>query len=194
MFDAFLALRSTLQSSILTDVKIPEQYFGIIYAILQIVSGIATNKQAWFHNRFRNRALTFFSLTFSFSFIVIGFCEIIGLNIGLTLEILFIMFVLQCTVKGPYYTLAKRYLNSFSTSSMRTKIYSCADIFYCSIRAVFCFVCSSLLDVTSTSYVYIIIGCISTVIFILMLDKMRYTVGLKPEEYDKKDIEFAEMK
>ena len=161
---------------------------------MQIVSGIVTNKQAWFHNRFKNRALTFFSLCFSFSFIAIGFCEIIGLNIRLTLEILFIMFILQCAVKGPYYTLAKRYLNSFSTSSMRTKIYSCEDILYCSIRAVFCFVCSSLLDVTSTSYVYIIIGCISTVIFILMLDKMRYTVGLKPEEYDKKDIEFAEMK
>ena len=174
--------------------KIPEQYFGIIYAVLQIVSGIATNKQSWFHNHFRNRALTFFSLTFAFSFIAIGFCDIIGLNLGLTIEILLIMFVLQCTIKGPYYTLSKRYLNSFSSSSMRTKIYACKDIIYCFVRAIACFICSSLLDITSTSYVYIILGCIFTVIFILMLDKMRYTVGLKPEEYDKKDIEFVEIK
>lgn len=193
IFDAVLAVRTTLQNSILTDLHLPEQYFGIIYAISQIVSGIASNKQQWFHNRYRNRTLTVFSLSFTFSMIAIGLCQVIGLNIGLTLEVIFIMIAVQYTIKGPYYTLAKRYLNSFSTSTMRTKIYTCSDFSYCIVRTVICFICSALLDVTSTSYVYVILGCVFTVIFIFLLDHMKHTVGLKPEEYPEKDIKFVEI-
>lgn len=171
----------------------PEQYFGIIYAVSQIISGISSSKQEWFHNRYRNRTLTVFSLSFTFSMIAIGLCQIIGLNTGLTLEIIFIMIALQYIIKGPYYTLAKRYLNSFSTSSMRTKIYACSDLSYCVVRAVICFICSALLDITTTSYVYVILGCIFTVVFIFLLDHMKHTVGLKPKEYPEKDIKFEEV-
>lgn len=125
--------------------------------------------------------------------IAIGLCEIIGLNIGLTIEVILIMLALQCVVKGPYYTLIKRYLNSFSTSSMRTKIYSAVELPYCIVRAVICFISSALLDVTTTSYVYVILGCVFTVIFIFLLDHMKHTVGLKPEEYPEKDIKFVEI-
>jgi hypothetical protein len=125
--------------------------------------------------------------------IAIGFCQIIGLNFGLTLEVILLMLMLQCAVKGPYHTLIKRYLNSFSTSSMRTKIYSAIEIPYGILRALLCFVCSALLKFTTTSYVYIILGCTFTVIFIFLLDHMKNTVGLKPEEYEEKDIKFVEI-
>ncbi len=125
--------------------------------------------------------------------IAIGLCEIIGLNFGLSLEIIFIMLALQYMVKGPYYTLIKRYLNSFSSSSMRPKIYSAMELPYSIIRAIISFACSWFLDFTTTSYVYVILGCIFTVIFIFLLDHMKTTVGLKPEEYSKKDINFTEL-
>ena len=194
IFNSVLALRSSLQSSILTDIKLPEQYFGIIYAISQIISGIASNKQQWFHNRYRNRVLTVFSLSFTFSMIIIGLSQMIGLSFGLSLEVILIMLTIQCAIKGPYYTLEKRYLNSFSTSSIRTKIYACTDFVQCIIRTGLCFICSKLLDITTTSYVYVILGCVFTVIFIFTLDKMKSTVGLKPEEYPEKDIKFAQVK
>ncbi len=125
--------------------------------------------------------------------IAIGLCEIIGLNFGLSLEIIFIMLALQYMIKGPYYTLIKRYLNSFSSSSMRPKIYSAMELPYSIIRAIIAFSCSWLLDFTTTSYVYVILGCIFTVVFIFLLDHMKTTVGLKPEEYSKKDITFTEL-
>lgn len=37
-----LSMLSTLRSSILSDINMPEQYFGIIYAVLGIISGIAS--------------------------------------------------------------------------------------------------------------------------------------------------------
>lgn len=186
-------MRSSLSSSIFADFNVPEQYFGIIYAFSQIISGIASSKQDWFHSKYKNRTLTVFGLAVTLSMIAIGFCEIMELNFGLSIEIILIMLALQCAVKGPYYTLIKRYLNSFSTSSMRTKIYSANEIPYCIVRTVICFICSALLDITTTSYVYIILGCIFTVVFIFLLDHMKHTVGLKPEEYDKKEIEFEQV-
>lgn len=194
LLTSILSLRSSLSSSIFTDIHLPEQYFGITYAVFQIISGIASSKQDWFHNKFRNKTLTVFGLGVTLSMIAIGLCEITNLNYGLTLEIILIMLSIQCCIKGPYYTLIKRYLNSFSTSSMRTKIYAAVELPYSILRACICFICSALLDITTTSYVYVILGCVFTVIMIFLTDHMKHTVGLKPEEYSKKDIEFAEIK
>ncbi len=125
--------------------------------------------------------------------IAIGFPQYIGFNYGLTLEVVLLMLALQCAIKGPYSTLMSRYLNSFATSSMRTKIYAAAELPYCVVRALLCFISSALLDITNTSYVYIVLGCIFSAIMILLLERMKHTVGLKPEEYPEKDIKFIEL-
>ncbi len=192
-FCAILAMYSTLRSSILTDINLPEQYFGLVYAGLQLVSGIASANQNKFHNRYKNKTLSVFATRTTLSFIVIGITTMIGLNFGLTLEIILLMLIVQYSIKGPYYTLAKRYLNNFTTSSMRTKISLISDLLYSLIKTLLCFICSALLEVTTTSYVYIILGCVFTVFFIFLLDYMKGTVGLKPEEYKKEEIEFSEI-
>lgn len=129
----------------------------------------------------------------SVSVILMGTPIVLGFNFGVTVEILLILFILQSIVKGPFYTLIKRYLNSFSTSSMRPKILAASDIVYSIVRALFSFFGSWLLGFTSTAYVCIILGCIFTILITLMLDRMRHTVGLKPEEYPEKDIKFVEI-
>lgn len=192
-FCAFLAMYSTLRSSILTDIHLPEQYFGLVYAGLQLISGIASSHQDKFHNKYKNRTLSVFATRSTISFIIIGLCTMTNLNFGLALMIILLMFALQYAIKGPYYTLAKRYLSNFTTSSMRTKISLVGELLYSIIRAVLCLICSALLEVTTTSYVYVILGCVFTVFFIFLLDYMKGTVGLKPEEYKKEEIEFEEI-
>lgn len=192
-FCAFLAMYSTLRSSILTDIHLPEQYFGLVYAGLQLISGIASSHQDKFHNKYKNRTLSVFATRSTISFIIIGLCTMTNLNFGLALMIILLMFALQYAIKGPYYTLAKRYLSNFTTSAMRTKISLVGELLYSIIRAVLCLICSALLEVTTTSYVYVILGCVFTVFFIFLLDYMKGTVGLKPEEYKKEEIEFEEI-
>lgn len=192
-FCAFLSMYSTLRSSILTDIHLPEQYFGLVYAGLQLISGISASHQDKFHNKYRNQALSVFATRSTISFIIIGLCTMTNLNFGLALMIIFLMFALQYTIKGPYYTLAKRYLSNFTTSSMRTKISLVDELLYSIIKAILCLICSALLEITTTSCVYVILGCIFTVFFIFLLDYMKGTVGLKPEEYKKEEIEFQEM-
>lgn len=190
---AILAVLISLRSSILVDINLPSQYFGLIFAALGIISGIASQNSAWFHNKYKNKTLTVFSITLTISMIVIGMCVIFNLHFGLCLEFILLMFVIQYLIKGPFYTLIKRYLNSFSTSSMRTNISSASDLVYSVFRSIICFISSALLSVTTTSYVFVILGCIFTVFFIFLLDYMKHTVGLKPEQYSKKEIEFTPL-
>ena len=53
---------------------------------------------------------------------------------------------------------------------------------------------SFLLRYTTTANTLTIIGCIATVVIVLMLDNMRTKVGLKPEEYKEKDTKILELK
>lgn len=194
IFQGLLGIRSTLTSSLLTDIGIPEQYFGIIFAILGIFSSISSKFQNVFHNKFRNRTLTFLSITYCLSLIISGFVTVGRLDIKIAIIIVLIMFAVQYIIKGPYYTLISRYLNSFSSPEISTKIYSANALVEGIFRFIITLFASFLLDFTTTSYSLIIIGCLFMAIFILLLDYMKTRVGLKPEEYKKSDIEFNFVK
>lgn len=194
LFAALLGIRSTIASSLFTEIGIKEEYFGIIFAVLTAFSAITSRFQNFFHKRFRNKLLTYFSLTFSFSMVLIGLISLYAKSFTFTVISVIALYALQYIIKGPYHTIQKRYLNSFSSPSMASKIYSANSLVESLFRTVICYVASLLLGVVSTTYSIIIIGCIFTIIFIFVLDYMKDKIGLKPEEYNKKDINFTEVR
>lgn len=194
LFAALLGIRSTIASSLFNEIGIKEEYFGVIFAILTGFSAISSNLQNFFHKRLKNKVLTWFSLSFSFSMIVIGLIALYCKSYVFVIVCVFLLYAVQYIIKGPYHTLQKRYLNSFSSPSMSTKIYSANMLIESLFRTVLCFIASLLLNVTSTTYSIVIIGCVSTIVFIFVLDYMKDKIGLNPEEYSKKDIEFTEVR
>lgn len=190
LFKGILYIRSTITSSIFVDIGIPNEYFGIIATILTIFAAISTWQQNFFHKKFRNRLLTFFALTYSVASILIGLIVIININYSLTLVIILSMMILQNITKGLYYVLIKRYLNSFSNEHLSVKIYSVTTLMEDIGSMLMSFAVSILLEYTTTAYVSLIIGIVSLILFIIILDFMKPRVGLKPEEYRKQDIEF----
>ncbi|MDE5831288.1 MAG: hypothetical protein K2H53_06920, partial [Clostridia bacterium] len=98
------------------------------------------------------RVLTYFSLIFSGSFILIGLTSIISQNYIFTLTFVLLLFATQYIIKGPYHTLQKRYLNGFSSSTMVTKIYSVNTLIESLCSGIACYLASLLLDFTSTKY------------------------------------------
>ena len=62
------------------------------------------------------------------------------------------------------------------------------------LRAAISLFASFLLRYIDSPSTMCIIGCIITIMLVLLLDKMRGKVGLKPEEYNKSEIEFLEIK
>lgn len=193
MFAAILALRSTVASSLFTEIGVKEEYFGLIFASLTLLSAISSKYQNLFHKALKNRVLTYFSLIFSTSLIVIGLTAIFSKNFAVMISIILVMYALQYIIKGPYYTLIKRYLNSFSSPTMATKIYSVNTLVESLFSAVMCYLASLLLECTSTTYTIVFLGCFFLIAFVFILDYMKDKIGLKPEEYKKSDIHFTEV-
>lgn len=192
-FSALLSVLISLRSGTLEQIGVPEQYFGVIFAVLGIVSGITAKNQNKIHNKFTNKTLAVISIPTAVSCILIGFFVSGNFNMPITLTILITLFLVQFIAKGAFYTLIKRYLNNFTTSSLRNKITSAYNLAESISRAALSLIASWLLQKTTTSGTVLVLGCIVTIALVLLLDKMRDKVGLKPEEYPKKDIEFLEL-
>lgn len=194
IFAGILSVLVTLRSSILKDIGVPSQYFGIIFAILGMISGISAKNQYKIHGKFRNKTLASLSLPVVISCVFLGLWCNMGLSYITTLIVVLGIFLIQYIAKGPFYTLIRQYLNNFTTSSLRNTISSSYNMLESLFRFLISLFASFLLRYTSTANTLTIIGCIATVIVVLMLDNMRSKVGLKPEEYKEKDTKILELK
>ncbi len=191
-FWAILSVFTTLRSSILVDIGVPEQYFGIIVACYQVIASISSRKQQWFHNRFRNRALTFFAFVISLSFIFTGLLVVCNISYTVSLSIVLLTITLIGIIKGPYLTLIQKYFNSFSNHEVNTKIFAVKSLLENLGRLALSLFASFLLSITTTAYTYIIIGFMFFIIFIFLLNYMKTRVGLRPDKYPKEDLIFDE--
>lgn len=183
-----------LRSSIMQEINVPSAYFGIIFAIMGLISGISAKNESRFHKKFRNKTLASISLPLVFSCIILGIVCSLSNNYIINFITVILVFLVQYISRGPFYPLIKQYLNNFTNTSLRTKISSSFNLLENILRFLITFLASSLLRVTTTSITFIILGCIIGIIVVLMLDNMRKKVGLKPEEYSDKDINIQELK
>ena len=194
LISAIILSLTMLRSSIMQDIGIPSAYFGIIFAVLGLISGIAAKNENRFHKKFRNRTLGKLAIPLVFSCIILGILCSANLGYGLNVAIVLIVFLIQYIVRGPFYPLIKQYLDNFTTGSLRTKISSSFNLLENILRFLITFLASYLLRVTTTANTFTILGCILAIIVVLMLDNMRKKVGLKPEQYTSKDTKILELK
>jgi sugar phosphate permease len=181
---------TTLRSSLFKEMQIPEQYFGIIFAILQITSAYCSRRQEKLQDKFKNRTLTVIGLPTVFSILMIGFLASLGNSIMVTIPII-ILFMVQHALRGPYYSIINKYINNFTNRSVRAKITTLKNLAYNIITVVITLLSSLLIKISTTATTFIILGCILCIITILLLDFMRDKVGLKPEQYSKEDTKYA---
>ena len=197
-FNAVLAglypLLATFRRSMLNDISVSAEFQGIIFAVLGLFSAIGSNKSHIIHTKYRNKSLTVLGIPTAFSVVVSGLVIVLGFPYWLMLAIIIICFGTQHFTRGPYYTLIKQYLSSFSTSDMRIKIFSANTLIEGFIGSIISFAGAFLLEYNSTAISSLIIGSICTLLIIILLEYMRTRVGLKPEEYSKKDIHYTEVK
>lgn len=194
LVSAIILSLTMLRSSIMQDIGIPSEYFGIIFAVLGLISGIAAKNENRFHKKYRNKTLAHLAIPIVFSCVFLGVICSANLGYEVNVATVLIVFLIQYIARGPFYPLIKQYMNNFTTASLRTKISSSFNLLENILRFLITFLASSLLRVTTTANTFTILGCILTIIVVLMLDNMRKKVGLKPEQYSKKDIEILELK
>ena len=192
IFSGLLFNLSSLRSSLFKDLNLNVRYFGIIYAILQIISGTTARYQNKVHNKFKNQTLAVLGIPLTVS------CMLIGLLANLKIDnfiffVIMVLFIIQNVLKGPYRTLIVRYMNNFTNKSIRTKLATIESLAYYSITVIFSLTSSYLLKVTSTANALLTIGIISTFSIGTLLYLMKGRVGLKPEEYPDEDLKYSHL-
>ena len=188
LFVGLLKILQNIRNTVLIEIGVQEQYFGIIFALMGIVTGIAARCQGKIHKKFRNRTLTFLSVPTAMSCLMMGLIMLCHIPYEIKMLIVLTMFAIQYSMKGPYHVLIKRYFNNFTTSEKRIKISTANNLCENAIASTVMFAASYLLEAVPIKYTTTMIGCIATVLFISLLDYMKGTVGLKPEEYSPKEI------
>ena len=190
---SLLILMVTLHRSILDDLGVSSSYLGIIFALMGIVVSFSSSRSVFLHRKYRNKTLSILGTFLVISITLTGVVTTLNFPKFLTYYLLLIMISITYIVKGPHYVLIKQYLNSFCDSNMRIKIYSANLLIeYISTSAI-SMACSILLNHYSNAFTTLIIGLIASITMIIIVKYMSTRVGLKPEEYSKKDILFLEL-
>lgn len=188
LFVSLLILMVTLHKSILDDVGVSSEYFGIIFALMGIIISYSSSRSINIHQKYHNKTLSVLGILLTLSIIIIGTCTIIHLPSFWMYFISLLMISVAYIVKGPYYVLIKQYLNSFCDSNTRIKIYSANLLCEYLSTAILSMISSFLLNYFSNSFTTLIIGIASFVLMIFLIKYMSTRVGLKPEQYSDKDI------
>lgn len=189
VFYSLIEIIDTYNSDLLVNVGIPEQQFSMIFAILTLIGGISLSLKRPIEKKLKNRTLTFLSLLY------IGACIIIGaiskINTDTTIiPIILIMYAIQQVCKSIWYILESKYLKNFTKEEDRNRITFAYEFIGSIAASIFSILGGLILKVINVKNAFLLIGLLSLVCMLATLKYMKTRFGLKPEEYDKEDIEF----
>ena len=187
LFNVLLNIMSTYKGNILTNLAVNPETFSIINAVLTLISGFASAFQDKIHKKFRNKTFTVLSISYTLSIILIGFILLSGRNN--ILPIILVLLAVRSITMSNYYILSERYSKNFTTPKTRARVSFAIEFTTNIIESIGLFLSGLMLDGVGITYATLIIGLIFMFLFVIVLDYMKTRVGLKPEQYDKKDIE-----
>ena len=191
VFYSLIDIIDTYNSDLLVNIGIPEEQFSMIFAILTFISGVSLSLKRPIEKRFKNRTLSFLSLTY------IGACIIIGAIASyykgtIIIPIVLIMYAVQRMSTSIWYILETKYLRNFTNEEARNKITGAYEFIGGIAASIFSILGGLLLEVFKVENAFLVVGLLSLACMIVVLDYMRKRFGLRPEEYKKEDIEFIE--
>lgn len=190
LFWGLRCLVISYKDSILVEIGTSAVIIGVVSAILELSAAIAAKKQGKFHKKFRNKSLTYIAMSFAFCTIFSGLIVILKSPFILELMVIVLSFIIVSADTVMSNILVNRYLANFSNPDILLKIYSANAIARNILRFIFGLFGSLLMGLTGTANAMTIVGIFTLIIMILLFKGMKTRVGLKPEQYDIKDIEF----
>jgi hypothetical protein len=163
----------------MADIGISSENFGIIFAILGLVTGFSSSRAMSISEKHKNHTLEFLANIYVTVILISGLAVVLSLPKALMCFIVLTAFTVQFAIEGPYSTIINTYLSSFSNSQMRIKIFSANLVIQDIVRTILSFTFSFILNYVSTAGSLIILGCISFIIFIIILIYMKDKVRIK---------------
>lgn len=183
-----ICLFGTYQTTLLKDINVPAKYIGIILAVLDFIQGISATKANKFNDKYKNKSLTYMSLRMTLGIAIAGGVVVIGLLKIPMLAIIIFTYIIRMSDKGVFKIINRRYMGNFMTPEMLTKIYSVYSVMASMFRMSIGAIGSYLLTIMTIDRAMVVVGILFAIITLIFSRYMKTRIGLKPEEYTKKDI------
>ena len=188
IFYSLMSIASIYRTSVLEYLEFSSEYTGFICALLACIAAFTCRNAHIIHKNFKNTTLSFLSLGYCLTAIIISAFIYFAIPEFFVYFVVLIMMALQAVFEGPYDPLMNQYLSNFTTSRIRTKIYTVKSLLGEGIYAIVTFLSSLLLNIFSLPITLVIIASIFTITFVILISKMQTKVGLSPEEYESSEI------
>lgn len=189
VFYGLIKIMSTYKNDLLIDIGVTEEQFSMIYAVLSMIAAISVTYSRKIQRYFKNKTLTFLSLSYIISIIFIG---VIALSItnNIALPFVLIFYTVTRICDSQWYVTQYTYLKNFTTEKSRNKISFTYELITGIVASIMSLIGAVILDFVNIKYAVILIGLLFLAIMVVILDYMRTRIGLKPKQYTKKDLEF----
>ena len=183
IFMGFIGISTCYYKNMLTNLGMSAANFGIVFALLTTIQGIACQRQYIVERKTKNKTLTWTGLSFTAIFILIGLLSASKLETTLLIPLVVILLVTQKIVEGTYQISMNKYMVNFTTPSTITAVLTSANLFNNIGSSLVMFFGALVLDNTNMSLGYILVGSLGFIAISLILLFMKTRVGLTPEEY-----------
>ena len=184
------SILTNYEISMLEELKIQASYLGILFTILGIVAGIATQKQERFHNKLGNKTLSVLGFSIIGTCILTGILGIVAKEYKIVVILIVGVYITKYIFTGMYDPLIEKYMSNFTNEKIDTKIFTANNFCKGIAGAIAGILAAFLLDRTETAYCMIMVGIIFFVLMVLVSKFMKSRVGLKPEEYSKEEVKY----
>ena len=193
VFYGLIKIMSTYKSDLLVDVGVSEEQFSMIYAVLSLIAAISVTYSRKIQRYFKNKTLTFLSLSYILSIVFIGAIAVSITN-SIALPLILIFYTVLRVCDSQWYVTQYTYLKNFTTASSRNKISFTYELIVGIVASIMSLMGAAILNVVDIRRSTVLIGLLFLAVMIVILDYMRTRIGLKPKQYSKEDLEFTYSK
>ena len=183
-----------IQKESVVNLQVNSIQYSLIFALLTFCMGIGSSMQYRIEKYTKRKTLTVIGILISTLLVILGFfMNVFDVSKFLVYSVIIIL-VIQNVLQGTYRISIKKYLNNFTTSKIRSKIFSIFYIFEGVGKALILFLSGAIIDKIGSNYTAIIIGLIAFLLIIYVTEFMKKRLGRDPYEYDSDDIFGADIK
>ena len=191
---SLLCIMQTYEINLLQDLNISSATIGVIFALLGLISGIASKNQERVHKKFKNKSLQLIATLIVISILVSGVTALFVKNPIIAIIIIISQYLIKHACSGIYYNLIEKYLRNYANEKIDTKIFAVNKL----LRSICCattgLFAAFLLERLDTVYCMIIVSGVFGLIIFLTCKYMKTRVGLMPEQYDEHERKYDELK
>ena len=193
VFYGLIKIMGTYKNDLLVDIGVSEEQFSMIYAVLSLIAAISVTYSRKVQRYFKNKTLTFLSLSYIISIVCVG-AVVLSITNSIALPIVLIFYTVTKVCDSQWYVTQYTYLKNFTTANSRNKITFTYELITCVVASVMSLCGAAILEMVNIRYAVFLVGLLFLAIIIVILDYMRTRIGLKPKQYSKEDIKFIESK